>query len=166
VTIKKFAWAALVVGVLGSNVAFAHDHGAVVEVSHPWARATPPVKPVHGAAYLTLTNTSDEAVVLEGVTTPVTDKASIHETQKVDGNMRMEKLKGGLEIEPGQTVKFAPGGYHVMLMDMDEPLVAGSHFPITLEFQGGLTEQVEIQVGDEPEMGGHSMGDHSKEHAH
>ncbi|MGP4844765.1 copper chaperone PCu(A)C [Marinobacter sp. 1Y8] len=157
----RFTCAALVIGVLGSSGVFAHGHGAAVKVSHSWARPTPPVKPVHGAAYLTLTNTSDEAMVLTGVTTPVTDNASIHETQKVDGSLRMEKLSGGLDIEPGQTVTFTPGGYHIMLMNMPEPLVEGAAFPITLEFKGGSAVQADVQVGDGPAMGGDSMEGHS-----
>lgn len=159
----RYAWAALIIGMLATSVAYAHDHGAAVEIDHPWARPTPPVKPVHGAAYLTLTNTSDKAVLLTGVSTPVTDHASIHESKNVDGNMRMEKLSGGLGIEPGQTVKFTPGGYHIMLMNMAEPLVAGTAFPITLEFKGGSSVQTEVQVGAEPTMEGHAMGGDSME---
>ncbi len=41
------------------------------------------------------------------------------------GVMKMRPVEGGLEIKPGETVTFKPGGYHVMLVDLKAPLQAG-----------------------------------------
>ena len=52
-----------------------------------------------------------------------------------NGVMTMRALDKGLAIEPGKTVKFAPGGYHLMLMDLKGPLKQGDKVPVTLEFE-------------------------------
>ena len=52
-----------------------------------------------------------------------------------NGVMTMRPLDKGLAIEPGKTVKLAPGGYHLMLMDLKGPLKQGDKVPVTLEFE-------------------------------
>jgi hypothetical protein len=49
--------------------------------------------------------------------------------------MTMRPLDKGLVIEPGKTVKLAPGGYHLMLLDLKSPLKQGDKLPVTLEFE-------------------------------
>jgi copper(I)-binding protein len=49
--------------------------------------------------------------------------------------MTMRPLDNGLTIEPGKTVKLAPGGYHLMLLDLKSPLKRGDKVPVTLEFE-------------------------------
>jgi len=53
------------------------------------------------------------------------------------GVMTMRLLDKGLTIEPGKTIKLAPGGYHLMLMDLKSPLKQGDKVPVTLEFRKG-----------------------------
>ena len=63
-----------------------------------------------------------------------------------NGVMTMRPLDKGLPIEPGKTVKLAPGGYHLMLMDLKTPLKQGDKVPLTLEFedrQGGVSLDVQ-----------------------
>ena len=69
----------------------------------------------------------------------------------------------GLPIEPGKTVKFAPGGYHLMLMDLKGPLKQGDKVPVTLEFEkaGKVKLSFDVQgVGAKGPGGseGHSGG--------
>jgi len=52
-----------------------------------------------------------------------------------NGVMTMRPLDKGLSIEPGKTVKLAPGGYHLMLLDLKSPLKQGDKVPVTLEFE-------------------------------
>ena len=52
-----------------------------------------------------------------------------------NGVMTMRPLEQGLTIEPGKTVKLAPGGYHLMLLDLKSPLKKGGKVPVTLEFE-------------------------------
>jgi len=51
-----------------------------------------------------------------------------------------------LTIEPGKTVKLAPGGYHLMLMDLKNPLKQGDKLPLTLEFEKAGKVQVSFDV--------------------
>ena len=66
---------------------------------------------------------------------------------KMDGNvMRMRELENGLEIPPGTTVSLAPGGFHLMLMGLKEPLKQGSTVPLTLVFDKAGSIDVELAV--------------------
>ena len=84
-----------------------------------------------------------------------------------DGVMKMRPLEKGLAIEPGKTVKLAPGGYHVMLMDLKGSLKKGSKLPVTLEFEKAGKVQVSFDVEDvgakgPAGAGDKNMPDHSK----
>jgi copper(I)-binding protein len=63
-----------------------------------------------------------------------------------NGVMKMRPLEKGLAIEPGKTVKLAPGGYHLMLMDLKSPLKKGDKLPLTLEFEKAGKVQVSFDV--------------------
>jgi periplasmic copper chaperone A len=58
----------------------------------------------------------------------------------------MRPLEKGLTIEPGKSVKLAPGGLHLMLMDLKAPLKQGDKLPITLEFEKAGKVQVSLDV--------------------
>ncbi|SFM02605.1 copper chaperone PCu(A)C [Marinobacter zhejiangensis] len=141
-----------VVFLASTGSVLAHEmEQAGVTVDHPWARPTPAVAPVHGAVYFSVTNRREVPVVLDGASTPLTDHASIHQTRDVDGTLRMESVEGGLAIQPGESISFEPGGYHVMLMNMEAPLTEGEKFPLTLTFQGGESILLDVWVEQGPE---------------
>ena len=60
--------------------------------------------------------------------------------------MKMRPAEGGIEAQPGATVALKPGGYHVMLLGLKEPLKEGEKLPLTLTFQKAGTVQVEVNV--------------------
>jgi periplasmic copper chaperone A len=64
-----------------------------------------------------------------------------------NGVMTMRPLDKGLTIEPGKTVKLAPGGYHLMMSDLKSPLKRGDKLPVTLEFEkaGKVTVSLDVQ---------------------
>jgi copper(I)-binding protein len=62
------------------------------------------------------------------------------------GVMRMRQLADGLEIPAGGEVTLKPGSYHVMLMDLKQPLKAGDKVPLTLTFKGAGTVEAELVV--------------------
>ena len=75
--------------------------------------------------------------------------------------MKMRPLEGGLTIEPGKTVKLAPGGYHLMMMDLKKPLKQGDKVPVTLEFEKAGKVMVSLDVGSvgaQGPGGGSGMG--------
>jgi len=80
-------------------------------------------------AYLTLTNNSDERIVVDSVTSPAFARAEFHESSLDDGVARMREVDA-LRIEPGRSITLGEGGLHIMLMEpAGEP---GLGEPITL----------------------------------
>ncbi len=59
----------------------------------------------------------------------------------------MRPVEGGLEIGPGKTVTFKPSGYHIMFVELQQPLKQGEKIPVTLEFAKAGKVQVEFSVG-------------------
>jgi len=104
-----------------------------LKLSTSWARATPKGAGV-GGAYLQITNSGNTPDRLIGGSTSVAKEVEIHEMSMANGVMKMRPVAGGLEIKPGQTVTLKPGGYHLMLMGIKQPLKQGEHFKVTLEF--------------------------------
>ena len=84
------------------------------------------------------------------------------------GIMKMRELAGGLAIEAGKTVDLAPGGYHLMLMELKAPLKSGDKVPVTLTFEKAGKVEVTLDVqgigGQQP--GGMSMPPSDGGHMH
>ena len=104
-----------------------------VEVNKAWARATPGGAKT-AALYMTLVNKGTAEDRLVSVSTPVAGKAEVHSTTTENGVMHMAPV-AALVVKPGTPTVLKPGGYHVMLMDLKGPLVAGKTFVITLTFE-------------------------------
>ena len=124
-----------------------------LEITGAFSRATLPNAPV-GAGYLTITNkgTSDDRLV--SASSPVAGMTQIHQ-MKLEGDvMKMGELPEGLVIPAGQSVTLAPGGLHIMFMQLTQQLAEGSTVPLTLTFESAGTVEVELMVGainaDEP----------------
>jgi periplasmic copper chaperone A len=103
-------------------------------ITQTWSRATPGGARIAGG-YLTIENRGSAADRLIGGSGDVADKIEVHEMSMDNGVMTMRSLDKGLTIEPGKTVKLAPGGYHLMLFDLKSPLKQGDKVPLTLEFE-------------------------------
>jgi copper(I)-binding protein len=133
-------------------------------ITQAWSRATPNGAKIAGG-YLTIENKGAAADRLVGGSGDIAGKVEIHEMAMNSGVMTMRPLDKGLAIEPGKTVKLAPGGYHLMLMDLKGPFKQGDKVPVTLEFEkaGKVTLSFDVQgVGAQApaaDAGGHM--DHS-----
>jgi len=115
---------------------------AEIVVEKAYTRAMPPGQTT-GAAFLTLTNTGDKAVVLKEVVTEASKSAELH-THTMDGDiMRMRHLET-LTIEPRATVRFQPGGHHIMLFGVKKTLREGDSLTLCLLFDNG--EKVDVNV--------------------
>jgi copper(I)-binding protein len=108
-----------------------------------WIRATPGVDVA--AAYLTLHNRGAQPVVVTGVRSAAAGAAMIHETTLVDGQSTMRPHES-LRVAPGETVRFAPGGLHIMLHMLKRPLAAGDEVPLTLLLESGASVTVTARV--------------------
>ena len=103
-------------------------------ITQAWSRATPSGAKVAGG-YLTVENKGAAADRLVGGSGDVAGRVEIHEMAMDGGVMKMRPLDNGLVIDPGKTVKLAPGGYHLMLMDLKSQLKQGDKVPVTLQFE-------------------------------
>ena len=147
--------------------------GADLEVTGAWARTSPAVATA-GAVYLTITNDgdADDALLAADVDPSVAASVEIHETVAVEGDgMTTETtgmgdemssdttgMGGGMmEMQPvdeipipaGETVALEPGGYHVMLLDLAEPLEVGDTIDVTLTFEEADDMTVTAEVRDD-----------------
>ena len=130
-----------------------------ITVHGAWARASAGAATT-GGAYVTLMGGA-RADSLVSVSTPIAATAEVHETTEAKGIMRMRAVTA-VPIPPGQMVTFKPGGYHIMLMDLTHPLVAGQSFPLTLTFANAAPITVNVTIrplGRDAPMGGR---DHMK----
>lgn len=100
----------------------------------PWTRATPGGAKVAGG-FLKITNTGSAPDKLLSASFERAAKGEVHEMSMANGVMTMRELAGGLEIAPGKTVELAPGGYHLMFMDLKQPLKEGEKVKGTLVFE-------------------------------
>jgi len=114
-------------------------------ISKPWTRATPGGAKI-GGGYLTIENKGSAPDKLVSATADVAGKVEVHEMAMNNGVMTMRPLESGLAIDPGKTVKLAPGGYHLMLMDLREPLKQGEKVPVTLQFEKAGKVAVTLDV--------------------
>jgi hypothetical protein len=116
-----------------------------VEVKDPWVRAAVPGQTGTGA-FMKITARNGARLV--SASSPVAGVTEVHE-MKMEGNvMKMRALEGGLELPAGKTVELKPGGYHVMLMDLQGPLARDSTVPLTLVFKDakGVESRIELKV--------------------
>jgi len=124
-----------------------HGHAPSYTAGHltitaPFTRATLPNAPVAGG-YMSIANAGPGDDRLVAAESPVAGRAEIHEMRMEGDVMKMRELMDGLPLPAGETVELAPGGNHVMLMDLAAPLEEGGTVPLTLVFeQAGRVEVV------------------------
>jgi copper(I)-binding protein len=121
-------------------------------VEEHWARATPLVTEGGGpgansAVYLMVRNAGGTPDKLLGGATAVAAAAELHESRLEDGVMRMRRVDG-VEIPPGGQVVLEPGGLHLMLVGLTEPLTEGDTLTLFLDFE--LSGRLEILVPVRP----------------
>jgi periplasmic copper chaperone A len=148
-TLKALATCAVVAAV-GSAAAqiTLPPGGAAVDVKDAWIRPTVPGQSGTGA-FMKLNAPAGARLV--GASTPVAGVAEVHE-MKMDGDtMKMRPVQGGLHLPAGQTVELKPRGFHVMLMDLKQPMPKGTTVPMTLRFEDekGVksTREINVPVG-------------------
>ena len=130
-------------------------------ISQAWSRATPNGAKIAGG-YLTIENKGAAPDRLIGGAGDVAGRIEVHEMSMNNGVMTMRPLDKGLTIEPGKTVKLAPGGYHLMMLDLKSPLKQGDKVPVTLEFEkaGKVKLSLDVEgVGAQTPAGAGSTGD-------
>ncbi len=160
-TLFKQTMLAFVLMLAGLSVARADEVKAGdLVISQAWSRATPGGAKI-GAGYLTIENKGAVADRLVAISSEAAGKIEVHEMAMNNGVMKMRPLDKALTIDPGKTVTLAPGGYHLMMMDLKAPLKQGDKVPLTLEFEkaGKVAVTLDVQgVGAKGPGGGESGG--------
>ena len=114
-------------------------------ITQAWSRATPGGAKI-GSGYLTIENKGSTPDRLIGGSADIADKVQVHEMAMNNGVMTMRPLDKGLTIDPGKTVKLAPGGYHLMCMNPTAALKPGAGVTVTLAFSDGSRSDVPFAV--------------------
>ena len=137
--------ATLAISMSGMSYAGAGHAMAEGVMAHgAWVRLVPPVAK-NSAAYMEIQNTGDKVLQIESATSPVAEVVEVHQTSMVDGVMRMSEVKG-LQVPVGGKVEMKPGSYHVMLINLKEPLQKGQMVPVTIKFTAGQELTVQAKV--------------------
>src|SRR5262249_6681395 len=115
-------------------------------ITQAWTRATPGGAKT-GGGFLTIENKGNAPDKLISASADVASKVEVHQMAMSDGVMKMRPVEGGLAIDPGKTVKLSPGGYHLMMMDLKNPLKQGEKLPVTLQFEkaGKVTVTLDVE---------------------
>lgn len=127
----------------------------MVTIDQAWIRAMPPSQK-STAAYLEVTNGGSKLLKIVGASSPVAKKAEMHVSREADGYVRMEHLDH-LLVPPGETLRLAPGGTHLMLLGLEIMPLPGSVASICLEFSSGQVSCTQALVQKAaPDAGQHS----------
>lgn len=147
------------------------DGGSELSIGDVWARSTADGQTA-GAAYMTITGGEDgDRLVAASAPSETAGTTELHETVAAEdgddamsaegdmgegsedemgtgGAVTMREIDG-LDVPAGDKVALSPGGYHVMLLDLADPLEAGETFELTLTFEQAGERTVEVEVRDE-----------------
>jgi copper(I)-binding protein len=116
-----------------------------IAVTQAWSRATPGGAQV-ASGYMTIKNNGPAADRLLGGSTDAAAKVEVHEMATKDGVMTMREIKDGVPVAPGATVTLAPGGFHLMLVNVKKPLKQGDVVTVTLNFEKAGKKEVNFNV--------------------
>lgn len=158
--------ATLLLGACGSDSGSAGDSDPTttavsasteLSITDAWAR-TSPAGVSNGAIYLKVTSPQADRLVSAQVPAEVAATTEIHETvmsgdamseddmsEDGKGSMTMRPVEG-IDLPAGEEVSLEPGGFHIMLLDLDKPLEMGETVEVTLTFETAGEKSVEAEV--------------------
>ncbi len=124
-----------------------------VTVTDAWVRATVPGQTVTGA-FLEISSPVRARIV--GVESGIAESAEIHLSGMDNGVMTMRGVEK-VDVPANQALRFAPGGYHIMLIDLKKPLSRGDKVPLTIQLERADKTRIEVSfeatvraIGDAP----------------
>jgi len=123
-----------------------------LSIDHPFARATPPGAKT-GGAFFVVKNAGATSDRLIGAASPVAGGAELHEMAMDGGVMKMRAI-GAMDVPAGGKLELKPGGLHVMMVDLKQPLKPGDKLPLTLTFEKAGSIVVSVDVEAMGAMGG------------
>lgn len=146
----------LTAGIFAATPAAAHEiKFAGFTIEHPWARASAgPAR--NSAAFMTIHNSggADRLVAASG---DIAARVELH-THMMEGDVMKMRQVEAVDVPAGGMAALQPGGFHVMLIGLHEPLKEGDRFPLTLTFEKAGEVTVEVAVEAIGSMGGQQDG--------
>lgn len=133
---------------LFSSFSFAAES---VSIHDPYARAVPPGQP-NSAAFMQLENTTQADLALTAAQSSVSEVAELHTHTDVDGIMQMRQVDS-IALPAGETTELKPGGLHIMLIGLKQPLADGDQIDLTLTFSDGSATELTLPVRHVMPMG-------------
>ncbi|HEY1492760.1 MAG TPA: copper chaperone PCu(A)C [Steroidobacteraceae bacterium] len=121
----------------------AHAAAPDITITGAWIRAVP--GSAVAAAYFDARNNGSQPLTIVGLRSSAAANAMIHESTLV-GTRSTMRVHERLSLPPGQTVHLSPGGMHVMLVDLKQPLKPGDEVQLVLLFQGGASRAITARV--------------------
>ncbi len=139
----------LCVGSLTGAAAPPGEAASQIQVEDAWIRWLPANVP--GGGYMTVTNTGTQARILIGASSPDYGEVSMHQTRFRNGMNEMTPVES-VELIPFRPVRFAEGGYHLMLLHPKRSLQIGDRVLIALHFAQGPSVEIpfEVRAGNSP----------------
>ena len=135
----------LLVLLLHASPLWPHNHEkGEIEIRHPWSRATPPGAKV-GVAYMEIRNSGAQPDRLVAISTRVAQRVEMHITEREGEVMKMRQVRS-FEIPARERYALRPGGAHLMLVDLAQPLKKGERFAMTLRFERAGEVPIELEV--------------------
>jgi len=119
-----------------------------IQVGGAWIRSAPPTAKAL-AAYMVISNATQEPVKLVGADCPDFSAVEVHRSMMHQGMMHMMAVEN-LEIAPGKSLTLKPGGYHLMLMEPRKTLKPGDRVQLRLQFDTGEVLPVNAVVKKQP----------------
>jgi len=147
---RKAALIALAAALAAAPAAAKDYQVGSLKIVDPWTR--PAAKGMTGGGFVSITNTGSRPETLLDVSADARS-TELHQSVETNGVHRMIPVKNGLVIAPGQTVRLAPGGYHVMFIGLAEATTLGGALPATLNFARAGKVSVDFAVRTGPSAG-------------
>jgi copper(I)-binding protein len=156
--VKIMKLKSFVVGTALSATFAATAAAQTVDIKDAWVRTSVPGQKATGVF---MKITAKEAVKLVGLSSPAAALVELHEMKMEGDVMKMRAVAGGLDLPAGKTVELKPGGYHIMLMDLNAPLAKDSSVALTLMFKDakGVASSVALRVPVAAVAPGMKIGD-------
>jgi len=130
----------------GDDTAAVESAATTLTTSDMWVKA---VDSGMTAAFGMIDNPTDHDITVVSVSTSISDMTELHETVENDaGDMVMRPIEGGFMIPAGGSLMLEPGGNHIMIMGVTDPILAGDDVTVTLTLDDGSTLEVTAPAKD------------------
>jgi hypothetical protein len=116
-----------------------------IEAHNAWIRPT--AQGENAAVYFQLDNHTQNADELIGASSNIADIVEIHESKMENDVMQMNMVPT-IQLGVDDEVIFAPGGYHIMLISVEQELKSGDHIGVILHFRDHEDLVINVSVGD------------------